>query len=175
MKRKALVLAAALFLASLTAAAQTGTWTAVGSTGAIDPTQVGLAGVIGGTRLGFNPAGGSNSGTIVTRFNVTNTYGGGSDDTPSWTTLQVGALNTGFPDTVSATLYRVNPCTGVRTAICTATNSGSGSGSGSGGACATCTFASTTFNFASSLYYVEVAITRAVGTGNPQLSTLRIF
>ena len=170
MKRNALVLAAALFLTTLAAAAQTGTWTAVGSTGAIDPTHVALAGVIGGTRLGFNPAGGSNSGIIVTRFNVTNTYGGGIDDTPSWTTLQLGALNTGF-DTVSATLYRVNPCSGVRTAICTTTSSGAGSG----GACTTCTFPSTTFNFASSLYYVEVQITRAVGTGNPQLSTLRIF
>ena len=171
MKGKAVVLAAALLLTALTATAQTGTWTAVGSTGAIDPTQVALAGVIGGTRLGFNPAGGSNSGTIVTRFNVTNTYGGGSDDTPSWTTLQLGALNTPFPDVVSATLYRVSPCSGARVAICTATNSGAGSA----GSCVTCTFSSTTFNFASFLYYVEVQITRAVGTGNPQLSTLRIF
>lgn len=171
MKRNALVFAAALLLTALTAAAQSGTWTAVGSTGTIDPNHLGLAGVIGGTRLGFNPAGGSNSGTILTRFNVTNTYGGGIDDTPSWTTLQLGALNTGFPDTVSATLYRVSPCSGARVAICTTTNSGAGSG----GSCSTCTFASTTFNFASFLYYVEVNITRAVGTGNPQLSTLRIF
>jgi hypothetical protein len=37
-----------------------------------------------------------------------------------------------------------------------------------------CTFANTTFNFATSLYYVEVTITRSTGTGTPQLSTLRI-
>ncbi len=168
MKSRVLVFAvAALFATALTASAQTGTWTAVGSTGTVDPQQVGLAGVTNGTRLGFNPAGGSNSGVIVARFNVTNTWGGGTRDTPPWTTLEVGAFNNDSFNPVAATLYRVDPCTGARSAICTATNTSSGT-------CATCSFANITFNFASFLYYVEVSITRGIGTGNPQLATLRI-
>jgi len=172
MKIRTLALAVvALFLAAFAASAQTGTWTAVGSTGAVDPQQVGLFGVIGGTRLGFNPAGGSNAGILTVRFNVTNTYGGGLRDAPPWTTLELGALNATGIDPVTATLYKVNPCTGARSAVCTVTNT---TGSTSG-ACATCSFAAGTINFGANLYYVEVSITRSSGTGNPQLSTLRIF
>ena len=91
--RKVIVLSAAaiLLLTALGASAQTGTWTAVGSTGTVDPTQVSLFGVFTGTQLGFAAAG--NPGSIVARFNVTNTYGGGLRDTPPWTTLEVGAIN----------------------------------------------------------------------------------
>jgi hypothetical protein len=170
MKNRIFVLAAlSLFLIAFTASAQTGTWTAVGSTGTVDPTQVGQFGVVGGTRLGFNPLIGSNAATIIARFNVTNTWGGGAKDTPPWTTLEVGAFNSVL-DPVVATLYRVNPCNGARTAICTATNNVAGTA----GACVFCSFVNTTFNFATSLYYVEVTITRSTGTGTPQLSTLRI-
>jgi hypothetical protein len=160
----------ALFLAAFAASAQTGTWTAVGSTGTVDPQQVALFGVIGGTRLGFNPAGGSSSAILTARFNVTNTYGGAVNDATPWTTLELGAVNATGIDPVAATLYRVNSCTGARTAICTATNT---TGSSSG-ACVTCTFAAGAVNFGANLYYVEVTITRGSGTGNPQLSTLRI-
>ena len=168
MKTRILALAVvALFLAAFAASAQTGTWTAVGSTGTVDPTQVAQFGVFNGTRLGFNPAGGSNAGTLTVRFNVTNTYGGGVSDVPPWTTLEVGAVNSSAFDPVAATLYKVNPCTGARTAICTATNT-------VGSSCAVCTFAAGTINFGANLYYVEVTISRTTGTGNPQLSTLRI-
>jgi hypothetical protein len=173
MKTRILVLAGlSLFLAVSAASAQTGTWTAVGSTGTVDPTQVGLFGVFGGTRLGFNPSGGSNAGTLTVRFNVTNTYGGGLSDGMPWTTLEVGAVNASAFDIVAATLYRVDRCTGVRTAICTATNSTPSST----GSCVSCTFPSgTVVNFGGgSVYYVEATITRTTGTGNPQLSTLRI-
>lgn len=172
MKTRILALAVvALFLAAFAASAQTGTWTAVGSTGTVDPTQVAQFGVFSGTRLGFNPAAGSNAGTLTVRFNVTNTYGGGARDVMPWTTLELGALNATGIDPVTATLYRVNPCTGVRTAVCSVTNT---TGSTSG-ACATCSFAAGAVNFGNTLYYVEVTITRSTGTGNPQLSTLRIF
>jgi hypothetical protein len=171
MKIRILALAViALFLAAFAASAQTGTWTAVGSTGTVDPTQVAKFGVFSGTRLGFNPAIGSNADILTVRFNVTNTWGGGSTDTPPWTTLEVGALNTSL-DPVAATLYQVNRCTGARTAICTARNDIAGSA----GACVSCTFPSgTVINFGANLYYVEVTITRSTGTGTPQLSTLRI-
>lgn len=170
MKTKALVLvAAALMLNAWTASAQTGTWTAVGSTGTVDPTQVALFGVFGGTRLGFNPAGSSASQILVARYNVTNTWGGGAKDAPGWTTLELGALNGSTFDPVSATLYRVDPCTGARTSICTATNTLNSST----GACVSCSFVATTFNFANFLYYVEVSITRTDAT-SPQVATLRI-
>jgi hypothetical protein len=169
MKIRILALAVvALFLAAFAASAQTGTWTAVGSTGAIDPASVGISAVFGGTRLGFSSQTGN---TIVTRFNVTNTYGGAFNDITPWTTLELGAVNASGVDPVTATLYKVNPCTGARSAVCTVTNT---TGSTSG-ACATCSFAAGTINFGANLYYVEVSITRSTGTGNPQLSTLRIF
>jgi len=170
MKTRVLVLAAvALIFTAFTASAQTGTWTAVGSTGTVDPTQVALFGVFGGTRLGFNPAGSSASNILVARYNVTNTWGGGAKDNPAWTTLELGALNGSIFDPVSATLYRVDPCTGNRTAICTATNTLNSST----GTCVSCTFANNVFNFANFLYYVEVSITRT-DASSPQVATLRI-
>jgi hypothetical protein len=162
---RVLVLAAvALFVTALTASAQMGTWTAVGSTGTVDPQQVNLFAVTNGTRLGF--AGGTGN-TIVARFNVTNTWG--ISDTPPWTTLEVGALNSSL-NPVTATLYRVDPCTGVRNQICRATNDIAGST----GVCVSCQFPNNSFNFANFLYYVEVSISRTTTTGTPQLSTLRI-
>lgn len=169
MKKVALLAAAALFLTTLGASAQTGTWTAVGSTGVVDPTSP-LFGVINGTGLGFSPSGGSNAGTIVARYNVTNTWGGGADDTPAWTSLEVGAINTDVFSTVTGRLYEVDPCSGARTLVCQVTNDSGGSF----GACESCSFTSNTFDFSQDLYYVEVSITRSVGTGSPVLTTLRI-
>lgn len=173
MKRKAVLFAAAaLFLTALTASAQTGTWTAVGSTGIADPNPIYAAwGPISETGAGFAPWGGSNSGTVRLRYNVTNTYGGGLDDTPAWTTLEVGYSNTSLTGSVTARLYQVNRCSGSRTQLCSVTSSSSSSS----GACSTCNFSSTSFNFANNLYYVEVDVVRSVGTSAPQVNTLRIF
>lgn len=164
MKTRILVLAAvALFLAAFSVSAQTGTWTAVGSTGAIDPASVPISAVIGGTRLGFS---GGTGNTIITRFNVTNTYGGAINDVTPWTTLELGAIASGV-DPVTATLYRVNPCTGARTQLCSVTNT-------LANACVSCSFPAGAVNFGASLYYVEVSISRTATTGSPQLTTLRI-
>lgn len=167
MKRRISVVAIALMFSVLSVSAQTGTWTAVGSSGVVDETSFPHA--FTQTRLGFNPNAGSSAGRIIARYNVTNTFGGGFDDTPPWTTLEVGAVRTSL-DTVTARLFRVNPCTGVQTLICTAVNSSAGST----GTCASCTFPSNSFNFATNLYYVEVTIDRITGTGSPELTTLRI-
>ncbi|HSG40099.1 MAG TPA: hypothetical protein VLE27_10720, partial [Thermoanaerobaculia bacterium] len=87
MKRTYLTLAVVfLFLAALPLSAQTGTWTAVGSTGIIDEASLGIF-QFGTTNLTYN-AGGSLS-PIIARYNVTNTWGA-SDDTPPWTTLEMG-------------------------------------------------------------------------------------
>lgn len=173
MKIRILALAVvALFLAAFAASAQTGTWTAVGSTGTVDPTQIGLAAVFGGTSLGLGPASGTAVPfTLVARFNVTNTYGGGVADIPPWRFLQVGAIGTAGGNIVTATLYQVDPCTGQRVAICTANNTTAGSV----GSCVGCAFPAGTINFGTNLYYVEVMISRGVSGGAPQLTTLRIF
>lgn len=172
MKRKAVLFAAALFLSTFAASAQTGTWTAVGSTGVADPNPFYLPwGPISETGAGFAPWGGSASGTVRLRYNVTNTYGGGLDDTPPWTTLEVGYSNTSLTGNVTARLYRVNRCSGTRSLLCSV----SSNSSSSSGACSTCNFSSTSFNFATSLYYVEVDVVRSVGTSTPQVNTLRVF
>lgn len=149
-------------MTALTTSAQTGAWTAVGSTGTVDPQQVGLAGVFNGTRLGFAGLTGS---TVIARFNVTD----GVPYMPSWTVLEVGAVNTSLVDTVVATLYMVDPCTGNTSLLCSVTHQGAGPV----GTCATCTFPGNSIDFSGYLYYVEVSINRTPGA-NPQLSTLRI-
>lgn len=174
MKTRILALAAAaLFLAAFAASAQTGTWTAVGSTGTVDPAMIGMAGVFGGTNIGFSPTFVTTPATLMVRFNVTNTFGGGMTDIMPWTTLEVGAVSTAGGSVVAATLYRVDRCTGRRTPICTASNTSAGSS----GFCVPCTFPAGTVNFGANLYYyyVEVMIGRPTTGGNPQLTTLRIF
>jgi hypothetical protein len=95
---------AALFLAALPLAAQTGTWTAVGSTGVVDESAAAIY-AFGITNLTYL----ANSTTpIVARYNVTNTWG--ASDTPPWKTLKMGYLDTGaddivFPDAPKVTLY----------------------------------------------------------------------
>lgn len=171
-KKVTLLAAVALLLTAFAASAQTGTWTAVGSTGVADPNPLYSAwGPINETGAGFAPWGGSNSGTVRLRYNVTNTYGGGFDDTPPWNTLEVGYSNTGLTGTVTARLYQVNRCSGTRTLLCSVT---SGSSSSSG-ACSTCSFSSASFNFGVNTYYVEVDVVRSAGTSTPRVNTLRVF
>ena len=169
-KKVTLLAAAVLFLTAFSASAQTGRWTALGSTGSVDPDSPAWD-VIGDTGLGFDPAGGSSAGTIIAYYNVTNTWGGGSDDSPAWTRLEVGARNTSVFDTVTGRLYEVDPCTGAWTQICSVVNDTAGSS----GVCEQCTFASTSVDFGQNLYLVKVEITRTAGTGNPILTTLRIW
>jgi hypothetical protein len=167
MKRALVLLAfAAVILAGLPAAAQTGTWTAVASTGVVDESAAGLY-AFGTTNLGYLAAGPLNP--IVARYNVTNTFGGGVSDMPPWTHLELGYLNTAATGSVHADLFQVNPCTGVQTLLCTAV-----AGVGAGPACTTCSFAPP-LNFAAHLYYVQVTISRTAAAATPQAFTLRIF
>jgi hypothetical protein len=85
--KRAVCYAVFALLAALPVAAQTGVWTAVGSTGSIDEASLGIYAV--GTNNLLHKAG--TVGTVVSRFNVTNTYGGGITDTPPWTTLEFEA------------------------------------------------------------------------------------
>lgn len=168
MKRTLLTFAAAfLFLAALPLAAQTGTWTAVGSTAVIDEGSLGIF-QFGTTNLTYNAAGSLNP--IVARYNVTNTFGGATSDTPPWAFLEMGYLDTNPQVAVQATLFRVDPCTGVQTALCTVASTDATTS-----VCKRCQFTAG-INFATNLYYVQVTLTRtSAAVPAPQLFTLRIF
>lgn len=156
---------ALLFLASLPLAAQTGTWTAVASTGALDESAAG-AYAVGGAVLGHT---GGSLTTLVARYNVTNTYGGGSDDTPPWTRFELGYFDNSASGQVTARLYRVDPCTGAPLLICTVPSVDSTTPD-----CDTCTITAG-FDFSQYLYYVEVTISRTSSAATPTARTLRIY
>lgn len=140
-------------------------WTAVASTGTVDESAENFY-AFGTTNLGY--LGGSPStDPLIARYNVTNLAGGGVN--PLWNTLELGYLDTNAGGQVSATLYRVNPCTGSRVQLCTVTSTDS-----STPACRSCTFGAG-MNLQAFLYYVEVTLTRLTPGASPQANTLRIF
>ena len=139
-------------------------WTAVGSGGTIDPVFNNTGGyVYTGAGIAF---GSSGTLSILSRYNVVNPTG---TDTPAWTTLEMGYTDPTAGGGVAVNLVQVDPCTGNTTTICsvsstTATQS-----------CRSCTFASTTFNFATKLYFVQVTLNRTSTASSPVLYTLRLF
>jgi hypothetical protein len=157
---------AVVVLAGLPLMAQTGTWTAVASTGVVDESAVGIY-AFGTTNLGYNASG--SVAPIVARYNVTNTFGGGVSDVTPWTALELGFFDNNVGSGVTATLFRVNPCTGAQAIVCTVSSFDSAVST-----CNSCGFAAGAVNFANSLYYVEVKIGRNAAALNPQALTLRI-
>jgi hypothetical protein len=138
-------------------------WTAVASTGTIDPLSNGIY-VFAGAGLTYNSSGALT--TILARYNVTNTTG---TETPAWTTLEMGFTDPTSGGAVSARLFQVDPCTGSSTQLCqiasvTATQS-----------CRSCTFSASSINFSTNLYYVLITINRSATNQLPVLYTLRIF
>ena len=165
MRRVAALLAAMAFLAALPTVAETGVWTSIASAGAIDPTATGIYSLSGAT-LTYSSSSTSTS-PIIARYNVTNTWG--ASDTPPWDTLEIGYLDTNSSVSVRAELFQVNPCTGVRQALCVIFSSDSASAT-----CKSCSFAPT-IDFGLNTYYVEVALQRSSATApRPVLYTLRI-
>lgn len=143
-------------------------WTAIGSTGVVDEAAENIY-AFGTTNLTYL---GANAGApVVARYNVTNTFDNGPNpNVPGWTTLEAGSTAPGG-STVTARLFRVNPCTGTQSLICPAINAGGG-----GPGCKVCTFPPNTIDFSQTLYYVEVTLTRSSSTvAPPSLWTLRIY
>lgn len=160
-----LALAALLLTAALPAAAATGTWTAVASTGVVDESAVGIYS-FGSTNLTY--LGGSASvAPIVARYDVTNTWA--VSDTPPWTTLELGYFDSSPSSTVRAELFQVDRCTGIQKLICTVNSVDFTTST-----CGHCTLA-VPANFGINLYYVQVTLTRTIPTVTPQALTLRIF
>lgn len=141
-------------------------WTAVGSSGALDEASLNLY-AVNGAEIGFRPG---VAGNVVTaRYNVTNTFDNNADpNRPGWTVLQMGSVapvNT----IIEARLFQIKNCTTTPALICTARNRSMDS------PCAKCTIQGTV-DFADSLYYVEVTLTRPAGSAlMPRMQTLRIF
>jgi hypothetical protein len=109
-------------------------------------------------------------GTVVARYNVTNTTTPRSP-VPPWDTFELGYTDMGAYGMIMATLYKVSPCSGESSPICTITSVPSPSST-----CLTCGFPARTINFATDIYIVEVTVQRFVA-GTPPLSanTLRIY
>lgn len=147
-------------------------WTAVANTGAMDETATGIFAFITdgpGTPAGLRylPASASLA-PVIARYNVTN-----PDEANlvlPWTQLELGATDTGATMAVTASLVRVNACTGAAVVVCTVTSLNSATP-----VCNRCTFAAGAVNFATNLYYVEVRLTRTTAASNPIAHTLRIF
>jgi hypothetical protein len=142
-------------------------WTAIGSTGAVDETSLGLY-AVNGAELGFKSP--SSGNVIVARYNVTNTFDNNANPSmPGWGFLEMGS-NAPLNCINSATLYRVKVCSRDPVAICTARNRSSDH------PCAVCQFPTNTFDFSSYLYYVEVSLDRTgAPTAAPTVYTLRIY
>jgi hypothetical protein len=161
-----LVLAVLLVSTALPLTAQSGTWTAVGSTGSVDPAAVGIASLNGTDLLYRSP---TSTAPINAYYNVTNTLGGGVSDTPLWANLQMTFIDTSPLGSVRATLVEVDPCTGQSRVLCTVL-------SDEAHTCATCgQTVPFGIDFSKSLYYVEVQLTRTAASANPILRALRIF
>jgi hypothetical protein len=145
----------AILFAALPAAAQGYDWSTVGSVG-IAPAGVGHDFV--DASFTFS---GTRAGTLRARYPVTNTYGGAISKTPAWTTFWISYTDDSSLGSVTARLYEVDKCSGTQTQICQVVSSDNGSSP----ACSSCTFGSSTFDFANNTYYVEVAIQRNTNSG----------
>ena len=141
-------------------------WTAVASTGVADESSLTLFGTSGAS-FGFR---GANGNLVGARYNVTNTFDNNPIPTlPGWTTLELGSTAQNATS-VTATLFQVDPCTGLQTELCRARNHGELPIP----TCEKCTFA-VPIDFAQFLYYVEVKVARANVNLQPAAHTLRIY
>lgn len=165
MKNTTRLLALALFLAAMPALAQTHDWTSVGVTGIVDKNSA-FKLTFSGPTLRFNSF---SSGDLVARYPVTNTYGSGTSKTPPWTTLWATYRDNSASGSVTVRLWEVEECSGVENLICTISSSDSSSIQ-----CSTCTFSSSTFDFANNTYFVEVTLNRTGTTPTEEIHSLAL-
>jgi hypothetical protein len=160
MKPTTSALALLLLIVALPAAAQSYDWSNVGSVG------IALRGdghVFTGPTFTFAPF---LTGTLTARYNVTNTAGGGLDKTPAWENFHIATTTSGS-GSVTARLMQVDKCSNQESNICEVT-------SGGGTGCTTCTFGSSTFDFANNFYYIQVNISRSSGSDTASLHSVAI-
>jgi hypothetical protein len=161
MKAKISLSVLALLVLSLPAAAQAYDWSNVGSVGI---TQAGAGHVFTGPTFTFSAF---RTGTLIARYNVTNTYGGGVSKTPPWTTFRAAFTDSSSLGVVNLRLMQVDKCSNAETQICSISSS-------DGGSCDVCTFGSNTFDFANNFYYVDARITRSATSATEALHSVGI-
>lgn len=159
------LLAVSLLLAAVPLFAQTHDWTSVGNNGRVAPAGAFKLTWTGPT-LKFNSI---STGDIVARYPVTNTYGSGTSKTPPWTTLWSTFKDNSASGSVTTRLYEADKCTGAETLICTITSSDSSSDQ-----CSSCTFSSSTFDFANNVYWVEVTLNRTATSAAEEIHSVAI-
>lgn len=151
----------ALLLLALPAAGQAYDWSNVGSVGI---TQAGSGHQFTGPTFTFSAF---RTGTLIARYNVTNTYGAGVSKTPPWTTFRAAFTDNSSLGVVNLRLMQVDKCSNAETQICAISSS-------DGGSCDTCTFGSSTFDFANNFYYVDARITRSSTSATEALHSVGI-
>ena len=166
MKNTTRLFALALFLITLPALAQTHDWTSVGVGGRVEKNSAFKITFTGPT-LRFNSI---STGDVIARYPVTNTYGSGSSKTPAWTTLWSTYKDNSASGSVTTKLWEVEECTGTETLICTINSSDSGSSA----QCDSCSFSSSTFDFANNTYYVEVILNRSVTSAAEEIHSVAV-
>lgn len=154
-----------LLLASLPVAAQSLDWTMVGSAGVPDNGSSLYSTT--GPALGIQ----SNAiATVETRYPVTNTYGSATSKSPGWTTFSMTYVDNGAGGSVVANLMEVDACTATERQICSITSADGGTTA----VCDTCALTST-INFATHSYYVDVTVSKTDTTGDPKLYELALY
>jgi len=88
---------------------------------------------------------------------------------PAWSTLEMGYFDNSPSSQVTATLVRLDPCTGSLNTLCTVTSVDSGAIT-----CRRCTFTGP-LDFTRYVYYVSVDLNRSSTAVSPKLFGLRIF
>jgi hypothetical protein len=128
-------------------------WSAVAATGAVDEDS--LQDYAFGDAWATYRSNSQSVDPLTFRYNVTNP--GHDTPVPGWTHLFLNSHVPAAGGAVGATLFKVDPCTGERTRICTTINNQVTDSP----ICTTCEFAATDINFQQYLYYVHVRLDRA--------------
>lgn len=142
------LVAVALFVVVAPSAFAQAQWSAVASTGAIQPGSAPHA--WGGPTLQFA---GASVGTIVARYNVTNTFGAAISSMPGWSQLRAAIDDNTAAGSVRVRLVEVPHCNNVEKTLCAL-----GSIDTLGTQCPICQYPPLDFSLNS--YYVEVLMNR---------------
>lgn len=148
-------------LLAVPATAQNYDWSHVGSVGTI---AAGIGHNFIGPSFTFSP---SRTGTLTTRYNITNTVGGAIDKSPAWTTFTAAYTDNSSNGNVSLRLMQVDKCNNAETMICNI-------GSQDNGSCDSCTFTSNTIDFANNFYYILANINRTSTSANIALHSVAL-
>jgi hypothetical protein len=158
MKTMIRLFALAALLAALPAAAQTFDWSSTGSTGIYDYPSMYKYSTTGPSVKFAN----FQSGTVLFRYPVTNTYGSATSTLPGWTTLHATFTDDSSNGSVTVKLFKVDKCDYTETQLCSITSSDGANSP----VCDSCTFNSTDVDFANYYYYVEVTLARSATSAN---------